>query len=328
MTKCLVILLTVLLFIVGCSNTENNAPVITSLFTDLNTIITNDTIFIACEAYDPDQEELSYSWYINDQYLDYSDPYFFYIFDLSPDFYTLEVVVTDIKGTYSSLQKTIQITNDYHFIYLDSVEDAETPETDDIIHTLAKITADNEALEWEGMPGNSRVLVTTNTRYGSSYIPNIGQDMNLIWGDTWVFLNYEAKRIISDRISSEKHLLTRLKQLLGLPPSSENNYIVEMWINPENLRRPARDNEINDDTCQLEFPANADTTWINWFNHLLDIQYSDNPYPWTQLGYTYDWGNLESKVGLSEYIILQNSEVRIENVYTVEDYFQQRIHNR
>ncbi|MBU6351343.1 MAG: hypothetical protein KGS73_14490 [Chloroflexi bacterium] len=37
-------------------------------------------------------------------------------------------------------------------------------------------------------------------------------------------------------------------------------------------------------------------------------------YPWTRLGYTYDWSNSASEVGLSEFVVAAGSTVAVEPV--------------
>jgi len=44
------------------------------------------------------------------------------------------------------------------------------------------------------------------------------------------------------------------------------------------------------------------------------------PYPWTQLGYTYDWGNPETEVGLSEFVIKTNSKVKVNRIESTLKY--------
>jgi len=61
----------------------------------------------------------------------------------------------------------------------------------------------------------------------------------------------------------------------------------------------------------------------DWFNLQMSLQAYDDPskgYPWTRLGYTYDWGNPESEVGLSEFVIAAGSTVTIDQVIANEAY--------
>ena len=55
----------------------------------------------------------------------------------------------------------------------------------------------------------------------------------------------------------------------------------------------------------------------------MSFQQYDDPskgYPWSRLGYTYDWGNPESEVGLSEFVVAAKSKVVIEKVYSNAEY--------
>ncbi|HPM04070.1 MAG TPA: hypothetical protein PK816_18055, partial [Candidatus Cloacimonadota bacterium] len=184
------------------------------------------------------------------------------------------------------------------------------------------IRSDNTHLVWDGIPGTSRVLVSTYTKYASSYQNCIGDTISLTWGVTWVTVGNELKDKIENSIVSENRLDLRIRQMLGLPPTNQSKYIVEMWVYPADLFRPAKDPEIDDTVCQLSFPANVSQDYINWFNNNSASSYGENGYPWTQLGYTYDWGNIVGKVGLSEYCIKQNANVKIKSVATVNDYFE------
>jgi hypothetical protein len=51
---------------------------------------------------------------------------------------------------------------------------------------------------------------------------------------------------------------------------------------------------------------------------------NDNPYytfPWTQLGYTYDWNPRSRKnVGLSEYVVLQGANIVMHKIWGTSEY--------
>lgn len=128
----------------------------------------------------------------------------------------------------------------------------------------------------------------------------------------------------------------RIAQLLGLPPSDAQNKacFLEMWVSPDDLFRPAPDPEISDHEAQTDFTSNpflqydasvkiyadqaCDATqcsscdggkcgWTDYKNFINNrkkyIYTSANPYPWTALGYTYDWGNPSNPTGLSEFVV-------------------------
>jgi len=99
----------------------------------------------------------------------------------------------------------------------------------------------------------------------------------------------------------------RLKEMLGLPPNSVYSYFVELWVRPADLFRPCSDTETGDSVCSLCFPANADPTYVAWINkNRIDRYYQCDlysKYPWTQLGYTYDW-NYKNKLHLVYFLTL------------------------
>jgi hypothetical protein len=135
----------------------------------------------------------------------------------------------------------------------------------------------------------------------------------------------------------------RVKQLLGLHPAKDYDVLLEMWVDPKDLFRPSPDPEITDHEAQVAtkisqdhwiFPYDSnpflkidDTVLLKeaqwsptavpykmWFVNRAQTVYvngsglvEDDPntwgYPWTQLGYTYDWGNPRNYVGLSEFVL-------------------------
>jgi hypothetical protein len=155
--------------------------------------------------------------------------------------------------------------------------------------------------------------------------------------DTYVTLVPELKNFF--RESSAVPL--RIAQVLGLPPSDAQNKVcfLEMWVSPKDLFRPSPDPEITDHEAETDFPSNqfstlfrtysatelvfADqacdpaqcsscnqwgqcgfTDYKNFINNRKKYLYtSASPYPWTALGYTYDWGNSLNHVGLSEFVV-------------------------
>jgi hypothetical protein len=120
----------------------------------------------------------------------------------------------------------------------------------------------------------------------------------------------------------------RIRQLMGFPPNKQLAWVVTFWVKMEDLFRPCPDGETNDKACQLYFPV--DTKW----DHFIFIEsyrtnsycHKTNPllnYPWTQLGYTYDWNpQNKSHMGLSEFVIKPGAGVIIEAKVRIEDYLK------
>ena len=98
-----------------------------------------------------------------------------------------------------------------------------------------------------------------------------------------------------------------------------------MWVKPDDLFRPSPDPEVSDHEAELDFPVSENflritSEYNKWFCKQKCKSYGRNGYPWTRLGYTYDWGNPDSEVGLSEFVIRKGAKVKINSVIKTERY--------
>ena len=205
---------------------------------------------------------------------------------------------------------------DYTRIYNQALQDAMLAEDNEICRNLVSIDQKNKNLIWK----DDRVLVVTWTRYPESY--PVGKDVTTWWGDIWVTATPELKDFISKNNLSRVNTL-RVEQLLGLPPESGYKSFAELWVRPQDLFRPTPDNEINDTGANLTFNDSVSSEYKTWFNSTIISQYYDvKKYPWTRLGYTYDWGNPRSEIGLSEFVIKKGSSVIVNSLQSNEDYIK------
>lgn len=224
--------------------------------------------------------------------------------------------------------------------YSSAVADARTASASEISRYLTPITNDNPDLIWENGVVGSRLLVVSwlgdAGRYYKCNDPDgcVGNDSCIEGGecptyryDTWVTVVPELKNFFG--ISAPQPL--RVAQLLGLPPeaaaeggSGEYKYMLEMWVSPQDLFRPCPDSEISDTVCETGFPTDSFQmldpnnkvratagpeygvfkNYSSWFTNQARYSYTlgSSPYPWTRLGYTYDWGS-GNHVGLSEFVL-------------------------
>lgn len=207
--------------------------------------------------------------------------------------------------------------------YMQAVQDAEIAEPHEISKELIAIVPANDYLYWN--QDKSAVLVTTWTA---------SQDFSSYEGKTiqvpkaiWVTVIPEMHTFFTKHPVKSEDLSLRLEQLLGLPPQSGYTHFVEMWVSPEDLFRPSADPEISDSEAEIESPVSSlfirITDWYTqWFSHAQQTSYGDNGYPWTRLGYTYDWGNPKSEIGLSEFVICPEASVVIHRIVKTRDYFE------
>lgn len=245
-------------------------------------------------------------------------------------------------------------------LYSSATYDARTVTTAKISRNLTPITNDNPDLIWEnGVPG-SRVLVlswikTSDAKYYDGTVDPAcrpGLANCTLKADLWVTVAPEMKNFFP----GAKPQPLRIAQLLGVPPeyAAEDRSMVELWVAPKDMFRPCPDPEITDRECQAEFPSdpfrtfsstelirategpgwNVFMNYTGWFNNRKNYIYTNarnypvsSPYPWTRLGYTYDWGS-SSHIGLSEFVAhgrKQNGSgisVGIGSLKKTADYFQ------
>jgi len=184
---------------------------------------------------------------------------------------------------------------------------------------IDSIIADqDEILPLKSIDTDQEVLVCTWHRYPDSY--QDGEVISAEYGEVWVFTAGEIEEFMQRSAQSEDMVL-RLEQLIGLPPQKGNTHFSYLWVSPKDLFRPAPDNEITDNVAQLTFPQTATSQYKNWFNANSVYSYQLHKFPWTRLGYTYDWSDSESEYGLSEFIVKAGSSMRVEKTYTNGEFF-------
>ncbi|PTL83542.1 hypothetical protein DAT35_15875 [Vitiosangium sp. GDMCC 1.1324] len=100
-----------------------------------------------------------------------------------------------------------------------------------------------------------------------------------------------------------------------------------MWVKPGDMFRPCPDPEIDDGTCGLTFPVEVSTEHKNWFTNNYASSYGfwqKTRYPWTGLGYTYDWCSHDTKhVGASEFVVRPGSVVNVTGYINRDTYCAQ-----
>jgi len=224
--------------------------------------------------------------------------------------------------------------------YSEAVMDAARPLTmDRISPALTAIIPENENLIWEDDVAGSRVLVVI---YSWGLNPSPGQLPNPNYSlktNKWVTVAPELYNFFSGRVFTH----ARLEQLLGLPPCYGNTKIIELFISPSDMFRPSPDPETTDRTASLEFPWRTSkivtydasrtiyddfcgyspcySDYETWFtNRRSGVYTASPPYPWTGLGYTYDWNHSSSRIGLSEFVVTPTT-VGVLRISDATDYF-------
>lgn len=218
--------------------------------------------------------------------------------------------------------------------YQAAIRDAEAAEPREISTRLTAIVPSDTNVVWEGAPGASRVLMVTWTSW-TGYDDLVGKSIRVsdlaksveTSRDTWVSSAKEVRDFCARQKLNSEDMTLRIEQLMGLPPHGGKTRFVAFWVDPEDLFRPSPDPEISDHEASLDFPVSTrfvtvSEEHIDWINALKEESYGPGGYPWTRLGYTYDWGNPLCEVGLSEFVIRTGATVDVESVTLNEDFWE------
>lgn len=211
-------------------------------------------------------------------------------------------------------------------LYQEAIKNSILPDSSKIFYNLTEINNQNENIIWRTINNEQYLLVVSWVKSSSYYfIKDEYGFYNTGDYDIWVTVVPELKNLIL--IENPIDLKLRLKQMLGLPPNGIYQYFVEFWVRPDDLFRPCPDAEIDDNHCELCFHENTDSTYIVWINENRNSSYYNcdlyDKYPWTQLGYTYDWSpKNKTHFGPSEFVIKQKSKVLVKKIYTTENYLR------
>ncbi len=196
---------------------------------------------------------------------------------------------------------------------------------DDIYDDLVSLKYGASPLvEWNIVGSDTLLLVATlqsvdwwfDVEVGESVTTDPSPDNML-----WVTIPNESK----EQLRSEKakvdslELNNRLLELIGLRPDGAESTINLLWVNKNSLLRPSYNPGVNTTYGSITYPAeDALPKWYRgWFESNVAYSYASPEeglnYPFTRLGYTYDWGASASKYGLSEFVIIPSSVVTLEH---------------
>lgn len=206
--------------------------------------------------------------------------------------------------------------------FLAAVQDAAIADPAELSRNLVAIVPGEPKLKWQGEGDDRRVLVVTWTSF-NGYDANVGKSMTLT-REVFVTAVPQVQDFCAVDTTPAAQMVLRLEQLLGLPPRNGKTKFVEMWVKPIDLFRPSPDPEITDHEAELELRNSKQLTtspeYIAWYNDLKSKSYGEGGYPWTRMGYTYDWGNPKTRVGMSEFVIGVNSDIIVNAVTANEAY--------
>lgn len=231
--------------------------------------------------------------------------------------------------------------------YAEALNKAKYPSIHNEVHTLKAIRPNTPKLSFDDA---GRVLMTRVDL--SSRVNKMEGEEFTTDRQGWYTAYPDLQNACSQPTKETK--LKRVLQLLGLPPNKNVDVVYEVYVPIDLMFRPCPDPEIYDSQCVSEIPVynvnstNKEAPWycpsddeeviqlgekyvdvkskhFQWMCTTWKYNYGNSGtyknYPWTGLGYTYDWGSPTGK-GLSEFILDTGAEVKVNKRSTIDEYCQ------
>ena len=206
-------------------------------------------------------------------------------------------------------------------LYLKAIDDALTADTSEVCDTLWSLGPENQRLDLRKMGNDLYVRVGCFTRFPDSFKDSVIVNS---WGEFWVFIPQQFDTRMKQVLAKDSDTLLRVRQMLGLPPDNKNTHVAQMWINLNDLFRPAGSPSISAATASPYLSKDASEEYRTWFiTNIYNTYFSEGThFPWTRLGYTYDWAPGACEVGLSEFCVRKNSRILTIGVVKATQYFK------
>ncbi|GHV91023.1 hypothetical protein AGMMS50268_15260 [Spirochaetia bacterium] len=205
-------------------------------------------------------------------------------------------------------------------LYRAAMIDSMIAEQDEIL-PLVNISPEDPLTTWK----DGKTLLLSFHRFPDSYIA--GTDYVTKYGEVWTFTDKEMIKWFRENrtrrelaAASVSDWTFRFNQLLGLPEDRDYTHVSAMWADPADVKRPAFETGITRQVTGVKLPPDADPSYKEWFNGNIIWSYFDSAYPWTRLGYTYDWADNGTEYGLSEFLIQKNATVQVEWTRTIGEF--------
>lgn len=151
--------------------------------------------------------------------------------------------------------------------------------------------------------------------------------------DIWVTLEAEIQPRCRQFTAHERmNLSLRIRQLLGLPPDFGGTVpggfqILEVTA-PFNrhIFRPCKDPDPYRTACPSPISPGPNLKISPdhraWFQQNYEASFVRGRFPWTQLGYTFDWAGNEEFYGISEYIVPRSTPIKLLEWVPLEKFCQ------
>lgn len=199
-------------------------------------------------------------------------------------------------------------------LYQEAIKDAMTIEAEEVL-PLVTLTKDNDLTTWK----DDCVLLLSLHHYPERYIEQTSMNLH---SEIWTFTDKEILSWYQKHKDNVTDWSMRLKQLIGVPPEGEYTYVSAFWVNVEDVIRPANDPDVTKSNIGEVLENTISDDYKQWFYGNIIGSYFSGAYPWTRLGYTYDWSKDSGEYGVTEFLVQPNSQVDIEFTKSLDEFIK------
>lgn len=170
---------------------------------------------------------------------------------------------------------------------------------------------------------DGNVLVATLGRRDG----NVGDPISATGDGIWVTIVPEVQTICRTFTGD---VALQLRELLGLPPDADVPRFLILRAKASDIFRPSPYAETTtkypcpeppDANCGNVFPSTATPAHVQWIaTESFGLHAIPYGYPWTHLGYTYNWAPGKDRYGASEYVIRAGATATIVQKFAPADY--------
>ena len=191
-----------------------------------------------------------------------------------------------------------------------------------------------KAAELPLTPLSYPVQAASLTNYAASWAEGKEGQTITLGRDTWITVEPELQKLC--RATPPEQVIDTLHKLLGLKPAAKGDeagkFVLMTIAGPQRtgpagigVFRPCADPDPKATRCGNSL-AGPDA-YAKWFaqtligSYKLDPKIEDTGYPWTRLGYTYDWDPAAAGPrGAQEYVAPKGTKVVIRAIVSPQDY--------
>lgn len=236
--------------------------------------------------------------------------------------------------------------------YGNAIEDAAVSRPGEVVTDLLVPTPADPRTQWRTIDGQQYLLVQT---IDSQAVSTVSPGEAFPAGsDIWIAVPGEMDEVCTEygcsRMDVDELGLT-FQQVLGMPPDVDTSVLSRFWVKPMDLVRPCTNVDVMVSSCP-QLMVNTIAGGTDWAPFLFgqgmyswrmprhgtpmprmscdrdDLTVADGNcygFPWTRLGYTYDWSpHAKDDRGVTEFVVPEGSTVYLESVGTQRDAYPYR----